>query len=551
MDGVPLVAEAQDDGQEAVVDAAAAPAPALTHAEALAPPVTAPAPAPPARVPPASASPRKPLGIRHRGARPQSNRFLKETLAKLSDDSARVGRKFVEDGYGTPSYGRLPGLPMPDGLREEMPLALPEQAEFLLPRFLGQATSGEVFGAAAMDGGHADNLPAEYDVAEVRNAMLAVAHVISTWSQDISGAAGKWAKHMDDMYLRYSANNDRWDALKDQVVSVQAQLERLDGRLSERFEATETFRGGWHGFSTRVEGNLQSLSDSIAKVSKQSDDQTASMNQVVTEHSAQVTESIRRMIFGSESDPSVPAMEPQLQAIQKGLQKLVDFSREDIGHWHSTADRLQSAHETSVLEVELARKKVSDVEDDAEKLRREVAALSEQLRDTSTQLKEARHASAGATFETLKSIEKRGRIRVNRQSGLIEAVNGLDFAAVKVGQATADWKDPDVAVEALNDLAEIAELFEGPMLAEVRLRPGKGGKPEFWDKVAQVQAEFLKDELRRVGVPEMSLLFQGQQAAKNQEPGVFLTLKRDVFDDAAVAALAGGGGGDAKKPGKK
>jgi len=520
--------------------------------------------APPVGGPPAG-SPRRPHGLRHQGARPQSTRFLKETLAKLSHDSVRVGRKLVGDGgYESPAAcSRSPSPPLA-GLRGETPLALPEQAEFL-SSWSYQAQPGESpegwrgsrgetpSTTIGVEGLISEKLgPIECGISDVRNAMLAVANVISTWARDTSKSANMWTKHMDEQYERYSANNDRWDALQQQVAAVQAQLERVDSRLQERAEATDLFSEEQRQTTSRIEGTLQHLGHGLQEAGQKSEQRSTALERALAERSDAVTASVRKLIYGEEREAgSAQAVEPQLQAIQKGLQELVAFSREDVTQWQSTANKWQSAQELAASEVELAKKRAVEVQQDVDKLKEEAVGLIGRLEEVKKQVEESAHAPAGTTFEALRGVEKRGRVRLDRQSGLVEVPHALDFAAVKVGTPTVDWKDPEAAVEALRDIAELQQLFDGPVLADVRLRPGKGGKPEFWDKVAAMQADFFKEELSKNGIPELMLMAQGQQITKNMDPGIFVTLKRDIFDAAAAAALAPGAGDAGKKPAGK
>jgi len=357
---------------------------------------------------------------------------------------------------------------------------------------------------------------------------------------------------MDEQYERYSANNDRWDALQQQVAALQAQLERVDSRLQERAEATDVFSEEQRQTTSRIEGALQHLGHGLQEAGQKSEQRSTALERALAERSDAVTASVQKLIYGEEREAgSAQAVEPQLQAIQKGLQELVAFSREDVTQWQSTANKWQSAQELAASEVELAKKRAVEVQQDVDKLKEEAVGLIGRLEEVKKQVEESAHAPAGTTFGALRGVEKRGRVRLDRQSGLVEVPHALDFAAVKVGTTTVDWKDPEAAVEALRDIAELQQLFDGPVLADVRLRPGKGGKPEFWDKVAAMQADFFKEELSKNGIPELMLMAQGQQITKNMDPGIFVTLKRDIFDAAAAAALAPGAGDAGKKPAGK
>merc|ERR1712087_468307 len=90
-----------------------------------------------------------------------------------------------------------------------------------------------------------------------------------------------------------------------------------------------------------------------------------------------------------------------------------------------------------------------------------------------------------------------------------------------------DFKDPDSAALILDDIRDTWSLFDGPVNIQLLIAPGKGGKPDFWDKVARLRAEFLRTELMRRGLPEKMLVASGQTAVKGTDPCLKVRLLMD------------------------
>merc|ERR1712072_220246 len=151
-------------------------------------------------------------------------------------------------------------------------------------------------------------------------------------------------------------------------------------------------------------------------------------------------------------------------------------------------------------------------------------------------LDDAGHAIGCNALKRLIDIEKRGHIIVDRHTGMLQVVGkSLDFAATKPSpQPVVEFKERDMALQCLDDIKETWSLFDCPVNIELLVAPGKG-KPDFWEKVASLRAEFLRTELARRGVPEKLIVFNGQPA---KEPSLAVQLMVDVFKplDAADAA---------------
>jgi len=140
----------------------------------------------------------------------------------------------------------------------------------------------------------------------------------------------------------------------------------------------------------------------------------------------------------------------------------------------------------------------------------------------------------------LKKIDSRGVVQLNRQTGQVKMVAPIEFATVKAGAATdATLTNPSLLQNAAQDIAELSNVFDGPLTVEAHLKPGKGGTPAFWDEVATKQAEVVVNELQQIGVPGDKLIAKGLPGNKGQNANLLLVkLDPDLFPNIVEPAAA-------------
>jgi len=229
-----------------------------------------------------------------------------------------------------------------------------------------------------------------------------------------------------------------------------------------------------------------------------------------------------------------------LRSVRGQLRELHDVAREGHTRWGDEAARWRSEKERAELAAERAGAETREALQKVAQLEAEVADLAGKAQEAEPKVDEPTGAPAAVIFGKVKDIERRGAVRFNRQTGSLQVLKGsLDFAAVKPSaQATASFRDPQVAAQALGDIAELWKFFEGVLDLESVAKPGKGGKPEFWERMAAVQASHLKQELIRLGIPETMIICKGTVPGPGMDPGLRVTFKRDVFVDEAEPAPA-------------
>lgn len=468
-------------------------------------------------------TPQKPQGARSHTARPQSHRFLKETLTKLSDDSIRIGRRLVaeDDGYRSPSP-----------FRAQTPWTLPEQID----------TMAEWEAA-----------PDSANPFEVRNAMLAVSKVISAWEHDISKVAASWAEHIDLQVQRNSANNERWDELKQLVVTLQERLDTIDKRVSDRIVSASDFEAHQREANSQTRADLGIIVEAVGLNDwrRALAEETESLRQAVHGSGDSVKKCFEQFLFnGTDNRTSING---HVQVCLGKLDGLAEVARKDTEQWKVEAERWHGEKEEALAGKTSAEAKVAEAQKDIARLQASVTELSGKLRDTDGELQESRKAQGAAALSRVVAIENRGHLRMDRQTGHVDVLRGFEFAPCKTSAPpVADFKDAEAAAAVISDLQELWSLFDGPVNIDLSLKPGKGGKPEFWDKFAATQASALKDELEKAGLPSRMVMAKGSQVAKGAEPGIRIALLRDFFTDMQVLATdkKGKGKGSASPRGK-
>eukprot|EP00429_Kryptoperidinium_foliaceum_P036330 CAMPEP_0176161250 /NCGR_PEP_ID=MMETSP0120_2-20121206/82497_1 /TAXON_ID=160619 /ORGANISM="Kryptoperidinium foliaceum, Strain CCMP 1326" /LENGTH=545 /DNA_ID=CAMNT_0017498727 /DNA_START=58 /DNA_END=1695 /DNA_ORIENTATION=- len=468
--------------------------------------------------------PAPPQNARQFPVRPQSNRFLKETLVKLSDDSVRVGKRLIG-----PELDQNPASP---SLRTQTPLSLPEQAgyipaweaslrstpsPFVGPTSASDMTLAACERAAASAAATASAAPPY----AVRDAMLAVANVISHWERNTSKAAETWAHHMDQQSERHEFSNDRWDAFHAQLSTMAEQLERLDQQVARRVSTAEVFEAEQRNANSRIELLVEGLSRDIAAAARASSEQAAASLQGTAEQAA-----------------AVRSLSEQLEGLRKELAALTTAATEDAAHWYTNADRWHKEQQDALVALEAARRATSDSEAQVERVQRDVDELRSALAEATKALAEMKTAPASQALSKVQEVEKRGRVRLDRKSGQVEVLSGgLDFVVPKTpgAEPLATFKDAALAEQAITDIAELWKLFDGPLDLEMHFRAGKGGNLAWWNSQATTQVACLKEKLGEAGIDTLMI-----SAAVSQGPDTSarITFKRDVFDSSAAAATA-------------
>merc|ERR1719422_1645861 len=124
----------------------------------------------------------------------------------------------------------------------------------------------------------------------MRNAMLAVAQVLSAWERETNNAAEAWARHIDDQVQRSSANNERWDAMQRQLGALQERLDVLDCHIRERSTQAAAFEAGQRHVNARGDTAtpviINSVSEAIRTTTEQLQERVMLLDRLMCERCA-------------------------------------------------------------------------------------------------------------------------------------------------------------------------------------------------------------------------------------------------------------------------
>jgi len=157
---------------------------------------------------------------------------------------------------------------------------------------------------------------------------------------------------------------------------------------------------------------------------------------------------------------------------------------------------------------------------------------------------------ASTALLKIKDIESHGNLKLNRQSGDIVFVSKeFEFKPVKPKQGEAppppEFKDTDVAMLVLKDVAELSGIFSVQITIEVHVKP-KAGTADFWTDLAKGRADLVKAKLNGCGVhPTLSTAVGLVGKRGLNMDTIAIRLCRSLFPDKSQGD--GGGGGGANK----
>jgi len=238
-----------------------------------------------------------------------------------------------------------------------------------------------------------------------------------------------------------------------------------------------------------------------------------------------------------------------------GVKDFMNFLDKRMAAWETaTNQELVQSRETAenmtaqVHKLEksslAAQKKFANAEEAWQETEATLNGLVLKLQSDLSMAQEAVQLAEAGSLRTnmmrLKNIESRGVVRLNRESGQIKTVAPIEFAAVKAGgPADVTLINPSLLQNAAQDVVELSNIFDGPLIVEAHTKQGRGATPAFWDDVATRQAELVVDKLQQNGVPAERLVAKGLAGKKGQNANiVLLQLDKDLFPNIAEPAAA-------------
>ena len=116
------------------------------------------------------------------------------------------------------------------------------------------------------------------------------------------------------------------------------------------------------------------------------------------------------------------------------------------------------------------------------------------LEELQRQLLDAKSSSFSNSMRRLMDIEKRGNMRLDRQSGRMAPVRQMDFRPSepsKEAYLVSFGNDSEVA-KVLADMLEVTTIFDAPLQVSVSCKQGRGDV-KMWQELATKRATLVKE----------------------------------------------------------
>lgn len=484
--------------------------------------------------------------------RGQSRKYLQQTLNKLGEDSLRIGRRLNAEAAWNPNtlppLQGAPRLPSLEAVRNYTadrianvpgaagPCAGVNRSMESAVSLDVMSSSGELGTESMLEVGN-PNLPA---------ALLAVANVISAWECEVRRTGDTWRQGVEVQAQWMAQGDERWAGLHVRLDQLQAQVEQIDANIeANRANAVE--------FEHWLQPMLQASFKKIEENTRAYVEQAA---KDVKEQSGTSRESIKAHVsnlLGGALDKSDEGHKSIGQHMKTMESKLCDLSKNEE-FLRETASRWEQSTKEAQDEIADTMSRLGETQSQISRLTQEVSELRESLEQAQAALENATRAPGCDVLSKLKTIEARGNITIDRQTGRIEFEKPIEFEAPSpTDPLDAALSQPDMTSEMMADVAELHVLFKVPVDLQVQVVPGKGPKGDFWQQVAQARAALLGAELARCGVAPAVLTHAGGVAPKGAKLGsLFIQLDPNIFA-APKPASAGKGSskGGSKSPKRK
>lgn len=299
--------------------------------------------------------------------------------------------------------------------------------------------------------------------------------------------------------------------LKGSVEDVKVQVKRIE---TNQADAQRSQKDRAQAIDIAIKGLHEIITQNI----EESSSERAAMAEKLSENICNLSE-------GMSSDVAAP---PSSQIDSKGTatimaaitkQKLMLTQHKQVvlermdQVFEKTCDSLTELH-TSVTQdlPAMLSQQINNMETaeeaDAKKLKAECESLKRKVEKLTRELQKERETNDPAgTLRKLLDIEERGNVEINFRTGDVEVKRDIPFDPKnQKEEPLGEFKDEEVAVEIINDLYEIWDIFKVKMMIEGHT---KGGEDGFWQTLADNRAKLVVDTLESMGADRSKLTSKG------------------------------------------
>lgn len=440
-------------------------------------------------------------------SRPQSHRFLQETLNKLTQDSIRAGSPSVANTDAESSRQTTPawvGRPEGDVLSQRgagLTGLVPPESDLSGRPTRPRSRAGQRL--SSPEELQELRLVVREEVASALNSGV-VTHVLEGWSAQFS----TWRKSDDHVVRQIRGQLGELEEANRALINFLNEYITTSEFVSQQFEnqhvvLQDKLGSVMQDIGSVMQSRMQSSADEIAASTLQAAHEGArNMKMVTTSEIEKLRRYMQRLIAGTDEDTEEEAEEglrPMMQNFGEILVQGVSTNQQ-AEDWRQMAVHAQE-------EMQAAREALESKCFETEELRKKWLDMDGSFQVQQDTLKSAQELLAKPWPWTrysafLDEIVARGRVKVNVYEEVLEVLSGMNFEPRKPTlPPTAALMDPDAAETALSDAFEVLECFgDLPLVVESHVKTQKG-KAEFWDAIALNRAELIRDLLESKGVP--------------------------------------------------
>eukprot|EP00927_Polykrikos_kofoidii_P024377 TRINITY_DN22181_c0_g1_i1.p1 TRINITY_DN22181_c0_g1~~TRINITY_DN22181_c0_g1_i1.p1 ORF type:complete len:627 (-),score=122.77 TRINITY_DN22181_c0_g1_i1:420-2258(-) len=390
---------------------------------------------------------------------------------------------------------------------------------------------------------------ARHDIEEGMDAAAerGAKRVMKNWEADVRTSAQLWRDLQGLQQNRWSIDDERWAQIDARLEQVQSCMDQLCQDVRGQTTQMEDLNRCHTRTAETVSNAVQVTT---AEAGRETKAMTEHVSQKLQENLAEDVEALRRhmsTLLGAVDLQQVPVSQ-LLRRIDDKLEDLEASCRKETKHHREAAEKLQN----NLFD---ARADIAKLRSEREDSARQVSALNERcaksqkdFADVEQSLSVATKVSLSNAMRQIKEIERRGNLRLNRQTGDVKLLKQVEFTPNQANkEPTAEFKDPEAAASTLSDIVELARFFDFPVGVEASVLPARGpAKPEYWTQMAQNRASLIKSWMQEQGAePELVNVVGRVAEGKGATAGIVIRLDKDVFPGEVVKEKAG------RSPGRK
>jgi len=478
--------------------------------------------------------------------RGQSRKYLQQTLHKLGEDALRIDRRLNAEAAWSPNalppLQGAPKLPSLEAARNYTadPLGILAGAAGACTGVNQSVENTANLNVMSSTGAESllevgnPNLPA---------ALLAMVNVISAWECEVRRNGDSWRQGVEVQAQWLAQGDERWAGLHLRLDRLQAQVEQIDANIEANRAKAIEFE---HWLKPMLQAAFKKIDENtlayVEQAAKDVKEQSGTSHESIKAHVSNLLKGT--LDKAGDSHKSIGLQMKGLETMLCGLNKNEEFLRE-------TANRWQQSSEEAHSEIAEAMSRLNETQTQMSRLTQESAELRGSLEQAQAALEKATHAPGCDVLSKLKTIEARGNIRIDRQTGRIEFEKPIEFEP-PADPLDAAFGQPDVTTAMMADVAEVSILFKVPMVLDVQTVAGKvakGERGDFWEQVAHARATLLGAELSHCGVAPAFLTISGSVAPKGAKMGsVFIQLDKTIFTAPRPPSSKCGGKSSSKSP---